>query len=58
MEVYIRDSMNRLSDVQDFIEKNYSYIVRGNESKGEGADFALESLNRKVDVLFTRSSIR
>jgi hypothetical protein len=51
METYIRDSMIRVqcpSAVQEFIETNESYSVSGNPNKGEGGDFVLENINRKI----------
>ncbi|XP_076087738.1 uncharacterized protein LOC143058159 [Mytilus galloprovincialis] len=53
METFIRDSFVRVQcphDILAFIEKNESYSVSGNESKGEGGDFVLENFNRKTKM--------
>jgi hypothetical protein len=51
METIIRDSMICVqcpSAVREFIEKNESDSVSGNHNKGEGGDFVLENINRKI----------
>jgi hypothetical protein len=53
METYIRDSFFRLQcpeKVRVFLEENDSYSVSGNDSKGEGGDFILESKTRKTKM--------
>ncbi|XP_062590244.1 uncharacterized protein LOC134251839 [Saccostrea cucullata] len=50
MEAFVRDSLIRIQcppAVNEFMRKNETYTVTGNESKGEGGDFVLENLNRK-----------
>ena len=51
METYIRDSFIQCpEEMKRFLEENESFSVSGNESKGEGGDFILESKNRKTKM--------
>ena len=53
MEIETRDSLVRMQCppvINGFIEGHESYSVSGNDSKGEGGDFILESKNRKTKM--------
>lgn len=54
METFFRDSVLRTKcppELLNFLKKHESYSVSGNDCKGEGGDFVLESFNRNVKRL-------
>ena len=54
METFFRDSVLRAKcppELLNFLENHESYSVSGNDCKGEGGDFVLESFNRNIKRL-------